>query len=385
MKLTSIRQELPAVQRLAYLNTGSIGPLPRRAAQAIAAEAERQLLEGRVHSKQFIEESPRFLTALRARFARLLSADADEIALTRNTTEGMNIAVWGINWRMGDEIITTRTEHEGGYLPVYAAARRFGLSLRVVDIGERADPTALLAALTPRARLVVVSHVQWKTGAILPLAEVAQAAHRVGAWVAVDGAQSAGAIPIDVRASDVDFYAVSGQKWLCGPEGTGALYVRRERLSELAPTYVGYSTLAPYPAADNAGYFLPAPGAKRFECGTVYWPALYGLNESLRWLEEEVGYEWVFAQRRAVTERCREILAETPGVTIHSPPHEAGLTVFSVAGLEPMAASDALAEMGVMIRSVRDPDRLRVSTGFFNNEEDVFRLRDGLLKLRTKI
>jgi L-cysteine/cystine lyase len=297
----------------------------------------------------------------------------------------MNIAVWGINWRMGDEIVTTTTEHEGGFMPVYLAARRFGLGLRTVDIGDHADPAPLIAALTPRTRLVVVSHVQWKTGAVLPLGEVAQAAHRVGALVAVDGAQSAGAIPINVREMGVDFYAAPGQKWLCGPEGTGALYVRRERLSELAPTFAGYFTLAPHPAADPSGYFLPAPGASRFEVSTVYWPALYGLSESLRWLEEDLGHAWVYAQRQAITERCREVLAETPGVTMHSPAEGAGLTAFSVAGLDPTAAFDALMAMKVMIRWVHDPDRLRVSTHFFNNEEDVLRLRDALLKLRSEI
>ncbi len=398
-KLSVVRRELPVTERLAYLNMGTAGPLPHRAARAIAAEAERQLLEGRSDFRRFNEDHFPLLNTLRARFARLLGAREDEIALTHHATEGMNIAVWGFNWRAGDEIVTTDAEHEGGFMPVYAAARRFGLTLRVAQVGDGGDAAAsggscaasggscagrIAAALSPRTRLVVVSHVLWKTGVVLPLAEIAAAAHRVGALIAVDGAQSAGAIPVNVRELDVDFYAVPGQKWLCGPEGTGALYVRRERVSELSPTFVGYFTLSTYPAADHSGHFIPAPGARRYEVGTVYWPTLYGLNESLRWLEEAVGYDWIFAHGRAITERGRALLAAVPGVTLHSPPEAAGLTAFSVSGLEPQTVPTALFDMGVVIRSLHDPERLRVSTAFFNDEDDLARLCEGLRTLLAR-
>jgi L-cysteine/cystine lyase len=386
-RLAAIRREVPVTGRLAYLNTGTAGPLPRRTAQAIAAESERHLLEGRSSFKRFLEEYLSLFSLLRARFGRLLGADEDEVALTHHTTEGMNIAVWGLNWRAGDEIVTTTAEHEGGFMPVYVAARRLGLTLRVAEIGDGEDAAGRIAAvLSPRTRLVVISHVLWRTGVVMPVREIAVAAHRVGALVAVDGAQAAGAIPVNVRDLDADLYAAPGQKWLCGPEGTGVLYVRRECLSELAPTFAGFLSLKldPYPVADHSGYFVPAPGARRFEVGTLYWPALFGLNESLRWLEEELSYEWVFAQGRAITRRCREMLAQQPGVTLHSPPDAAGLTAFSVAGLDPMPATTALADLGVVIRWLHDPDRLRVSTGFFNNEDDLTRLCQGLQTLRTK-
>jgi L-cysteine/cystine lyase len=386
-RLAAARRELPVTERLAYLNTGTASPLPRGTAQAIAAEAERQLLEGRSNFKRFFEDYLRLFNDLRARFARLLGADEDEIALTHHTTEGMNIAVWGLNWQAGDEIVTTDAEHEGGFMPVYVAAQRLGLTLRVAEIGDGQDAAErVIAALSPRTRLVVVSHVLWKTGVVLPLADIAAAAHRLGALVAVDGAQAVGAIPVDVRGLGVDFYAAPGHKWLCGPEGTGVLYVRRERLSELAPTFAGFLTLKfdTHPVADQTGYFLPAPGARRYETSTLYWPALFGLSESLRWLEETLGYDWVFAHGHAITRRCREMLAAMPGVTVHSPPAAAGLTALSMAGLDPTKASTALAEMGVVIRPVPDPDRFRVSTAFFNSEDDLARLCEGLQSLAAQ-
>lgn len=381
----SIRAKYPVLSQLAYLNTGSAGPLSTATSQAISDRGERELRLGRADlGALHAEDQPR-LVALRAAFARLLGADADEIALTHHTTDGMNAAVWGINWRPGDEVVTTSAEHVGALLPVYAATRRFGLTLRVVEVG--ADSGAFLdrlsRALTSRTRLVVLSHVCYGDGSVLPVGEVASAAAKVGAMVAVDGAQSAGAIAVDVRALGVDFYAVPGQKWLCGPEGAGALFVRRDRLPEVSQTYVGFASVREAPGLDETGYFIPAPGARRFEVGTVYTPAIYGMLESLSYLEEEVGYGAVFDATQAITRRCREALSSLPGISLLSPPTHAGLTAFTVDGLEPAEVVSRLAERRVIIRSIPHPGHVRASTGFFNDESDVERLVDGLRAIRV--
>jgi L-cysteine/cystine lyase len=383
-----VRQELPVLERLVYLNTGTAGPLPRRSVAAITAENERQMLDGRASFKVYMEDYFPLLSDIRARFARLLGAGVDEVAITHHTTEGMNIAIWGLNWQAGDEIVVTSHEHEAGLLPAYAAARRYGLGLRVVDLADLSGDAdtaaaAIIAALSPRTRLVVLSHVTFTTGAVLPVQAVAEAAHRQGALVAVDGAQSAGAIPIDVHALDVDFYAVPGQKWLCGPEGVGALYVRKACLSALAPMYIGIFALRDFGAMDLTGQFLPAPDARRYEQSSVYWPALYGMRESLRWLEEDLGWSWLFERTAAITARCRDLLGEMRGVTLHTPARQAGLTAFSVAGLESQDVATQLSEQGIIIRSIPHYDWLRVATGFFTTEADVMRLRDGLVALQA--
>jgi L-cysteine/cystine lyase len=382
-RLAVIRREFPVLEKQAYLNTGTAGPLPRRVAEAIHRELERQLLNGRASVDHYIREYFPLRAELRAGFARLLGATADEIAITHHTTEGMNIAVWGLNWQRGDEIVTTTHEHEGALLPIYAAARRLGLTVRIVDVGvAEADIVgAITAALSQRTRLVVVSHVSYVTGAVLPIAEIAAETHRVGALLAVDGAQSAGTMPVNAQALGVDAYAVPGQKWLCGPEGVGALYVRSDRISELSPTYIGHFAVRDFEAVDRSGYFLPASGACRYEGGTVYWPILYGMYESLRWLEEAVGWEWIFARSRTMTQRCREVLADLPSVTVHSPAGHIGLTAFSVAGCEPEASAAALVQRGVVIRSLHHSEGLRVSTGFFTDDNELDRLRDGLLAI----
>jgi L-cysteine/cystine lyase len=372
--------EFPAVGQKVYLNTGSVGPLSKRVFQAMQEVEERQLQEGRSDLRVYKEEFFPAREELRERFANLIGANSGEIALTHHTTEGMNIAVWGVNWRPGDEIVTTTLEHEAGLLPVYAAARRFGLSIKVVDLGlgEGAVVDKIAAAISGRTRLVVISHVAYTTGAVLPLAEVVSVAHKMGALVAVDGAQSAGAIPVNVRDLGVDFYAMPGQKWLCGPEGMGALYLRHDRLDEIAPTFVGFFAMRDSDAMDLSGHFIPAPSAQRYETSTIYWPAVYGMREALRWFQDDLGLDWIFTSIDEITRHCREMLAAVPGGTVHSPENIAGLTTFSLDGREAEPIVYALAEKGVIIRRMREPTWMRVSTSFFNSRADLELLCEGL-------
>ncbi len=372
-RIEDARRQLPATASLAYLNTGTAGPLPQAVAEAIEHWSRRQVEEGRSSFKMFMDDYFPLMDDLRARFARLLGAGPQEVALTHHTTEGMNIAVWGLRWQPGDELLTTNHEHEGGIIPAYTAANRFGLTVRVVDVGDGGEGfiERVAAALSPRTRLLVLSHVSYRTGAILPVKEVAGLAHQAGALVAVDGAQSAGALPIDVRALDVDFYAVPGQKWLLGPEGVGALYVRKERLSELLPTFVGFFSMQDFGSWDYTGNLFLATDARRYETSSVYWPGLFGMQAALDWFESELTYEWIYERGQAITARCRALLAKVPGASLLTPQDHANLTTFRIDGLEPMAASNALAERGVIIRWLDEPLALRASTGFFNREQDL--------------
>jgi L-cysteine/cystine lyase len=381
-----LRAELGAVTTSVYLNNGTAGPLPKAALDALIAESRYDFEQGRADIIAF----ERVLTTfeqLRAAFARLLNVAADEIALTHHTSDGMNTGTWGLNWQPGDELLITNLEHEGGLIPAYAAARRFGVDVRVVDLGLGSDPVAVLAALdsaiTTRTRLLSISHVSWSSGATLPLEEIVALAHQRGVLVLVDGAQSAGAIPLDLRALGVDFYAISGQKWLCGPEGMGALYVRRDRISLLRPTFVSYLSLHDPESYTLSGDFLYAGGARRYEVGTVFRPGLHAMLASLQWLETTVGWDWAFTRIQQLADRARTLLGALPGTTILTPDSHAGLVAFTIAGLDPAATADALRAQGIIIRTIPTEAGyvLRVSTGFYNTEEDLVRLRDVLATL----
>lgn len=378
--LTAVRNELPAVQSAAYLNTGSYGPLTRAASTAIEEANRQQLTAGRLNAS--LGASGRSTSAdLRGGFARVLGCASDEVALTHHTTDGMNIATWGIEYQTGDEVVTNSWEHPGGLLPVYAVARRFNLKVRVVPLSLDDDEESILAkfdqAIGPRTRLVSIAHVSWKTGTILPIDILAELVHQHDGLIAVDGAQSGGAMRLDMQASGADFYAIPGQKWLCGPEGIGALYVNRERLTDLRQTYVGYPSLRDGAAYDDTGLFLPPAEAKRYEVGTTYGPAIAGMWSGIQWLEE-LGLEWVYERTQKMTQHTREVLSAIPFVRlVHTPTH-AGLTSFTIDGISPSAAVDRLADAGVLIRSVPEPTLLRVSSHFFNDETDIEKLRAGI-------
>lgn len=377
--LTEVRNELPAVQASAYLNTGSYGPLSRAAATAVEEENRQQFEAGRLTSMG--ESGQSIPASLRAAFARVFGCEAAEVALTHHTTDGMNIATWGVQYRPGDEIVTNTWEHPGGILPVFAAARRFDLKVRMVPLEKDDDEETILAkfdrVIGPRTKLVSVAHVSWKTGTILPIDSLADLVHRHDGLLAVDGAQSGGAMRLDMASSGADFYAIPGQKWLCGPEGIGALYVDKERTGDLLQTYVGYPSLRDGGAYDETGIFLPPEGAKRYEVGTTYRPAMAGMWSGMQWLEE-LGLDWVYDRTQKMTQLTREALASIPTVRlVHTPTH-AGLTSFTVDNISPSAAVERLAEDGVLIRSVPNPDLIRVSSHFFNNEDDIERLRAGI-------
>jgi L-cysteine/cystine lyase len=220
----------------------------------------------------------------------------------------------------------------------------------------RPDPEAILAAVGPRTRLLALSHVLWTAGLRLPVEELRE---RAGVPILVDGAQSVGAVP--VRAANADFYAVSGQKWLCGPGETGGLYVADpERLRVARPSYLAQSRYEP------DGRFVPREGAERFEPNWSALPLLAGLVAAV-----DVAPEWRYERASAMAARCRELL--DPHVEVL--PGDATLVAFRPPeGEEAAAVVERLAEHGVLVRDLPGRDLVRVSCGWWTNEDDLQRL-----------
>jgi L-cysteine/cystine lyase len=195
----------------------------------------------------------------------------------------------------------------------------------------------------------------------------------------VDAAQSVGAIALDLPASGVDFYAMSGQKWLCGPEGTGALYVRRDRLSLAAPTFVGYKSMGDAARYDYTGYFMPSPDARRYELATIYRPGLKAMIANLTWLADTMGWEWIYARIARLAAYAHDALSRLPGVRVITPPGpQAGLITFTLEGYDPARVMTRLAQADIVLRFIDQPYALRISTGFYNTEGDIDRLIDAL-------
>jgi L-cysteine/cystine lyase len=371
-KTARIRAELPVTQRYRYFNAGTNGPLPQRTHDTLVANAQREVTDGRISQAAFTNLLQN-LSDTRMAAAKLLRCDASEITLTRNTTEGMNIALMGLPWRTGDEVVTATTEHPGGLHPVYLLHQRYGVTVRMTRIGlPEYDPVAeLRAALRQGARAVILSHVNWATGMVLPVRELADLAHDAGALFICDAAQGAGMVPSNVYELGVDAYACSGQKWLCGPDGTGALFVRKERRSDIQQTFMGYFGVQPG-MSDHDGNYVPAAGGERYEVSLGYPGGLKGLQASLNWIGEEVGWEWAYRRIATLGRYCYNALSALDGVTMLTPRERmAGLVHFRIDGIAPADLTAKLDAAGFLIRDTHDPDANRVSTGFYNTEAEI--------------
>jgi L-cysteine/cystine lyase len=378
--ITAIRAALPAVTATAYLNTGTYGPLPAAAHAALATRQGRDYERGRFVPGGF-QEVIALKSEIRAAGARLLGADPAEIAITHGTTYGMNLAIWGLDWRPDDEIVTTNVEHIGGLAAAYLLRERLGVRVRFADC-RNPDTVldAIRAEITPRTRVVAFSHVAWGNGYVFPVAEITDLAHSVGALAIVDAAQSAGAIAVDVRALGVDAYAAPGQKWLCGPGDTGLLYVAAAALDRLNGSFGSHGSFASF---DEEGAAEQHADARRFEMGTGYVPLVHGFRASLSWLLDEAPADWAYPRVLALADLTRDRLTGVQGVTVETPPGtRSGLTFFTFAGWEPQAVTEELAERDVVIRSLKHPPGLRVSTGFYNDEDDIDRLVAALTEVR---
>src|SRR5919199_3103110 len=292
---------------------------------------------------------------VRTQLAALLGTTPERIALTFSTTDGCNIVLTGLDLTADDEVVTTDAEHPGLLAPLGACAAR----IRVAEVTKR--PTAealeiLLAEVTPRTRLIALSHVLWTTGQVMPVHELKA---ETGLPLLVDGAQSVAAIPVEL--GELDFYTASTQKWPCGPEPTGALYVREpEALRVALPT--SWSHLA----IDPDGTFEPRVGAARFDFGWIAAPMLAGLSAALEGLPE-----WGLERAAEMAARCRAALAERFEVVTE--PGQSTLVSFRAPRDAPEDAQRAY-DAGVIIRDLGDTGWLRASCGWWTNDEDIERL-----------
>jgi L-cysteine/cystine lyase len=347
------RAQFPVLERVAYLQAGSVGPLSLATSHAMQTEEERNLREGRA-GLPYIERILELRASLRGELAELVGAEPGQVALTGSTTDGCNIVLAGLALEDGDEVITTTDEHFGLLGPLHVSAAR------VVVVPPETD--AILAAVTERTKLLALSHVLWTTGHTLPVLELRRES---GIPILVDGAQSVGAIPVDVRG--LDFFTISGQKWLCGPEATGALVVAEpERLQVARPSYFSQQDYEP------DGSFDPWPGARRFDPCWVPSALMSGLREAIA-----LRPEWRFERAAATAARCRELLLAA-GQDVVEPGSPATLVSWRPHAEEPEAVVARLAAAGVIVRDIPRTGLVRASIGWWTSGEDLDRLAAAL-------
>jgi selenocysteine lyase/cysteine desulfurase len=384
----ALRNRFPVLRHLAYLNAGTDGPLPRAAVQAAATELRREAQEGR--AGRHFERRGELNHSLRAAYASLLGCASEDLALTTCTTEGLAVVLGGLQLARGEEILTSDEEHPG-LLGALAAERALrGVAVRTAPWSE------LPAAVGLRTRLVAVSHVSWMTGRLAPTAELAD----TGVPVLLDGAQGVGAVPTDVRALRCAAYAGAGQKWLCGPDGTGLLYVAPELREQLAVARRGYANLADPGAGLDAALHADA---RRFDTLSLSAETVACALSAFQVLER-AGWPRVLERARLLAAELAERLAARGREVVGrqtgggQPSHSAASetsggagggaggpsltdhrgTLVTFASPDPLAERERLAAQGVVLRDIPGRPWLRASVGAWNDESDLDRLLDAL-------
>jgi L-cysteine/cystine lyase len=351
----AFRAQFPVFERLSYLNSGTEGPLSRRAGDAARDRIELEVSQGRC-GRPYFEALMDLAASARAGYASVLGCAAEDVALTGSTTDGVNTVLSGLDLRPGDEVLTSDEEHPGVLAPLGRARKRSGITVRVVPFDELAN------AVTPATKLVACSHVSWVGGKVVDAA----ALRATGVSVLLDGAQGIGAVPVDVAELGCDFYAGSGQKWLSGPEGSGALYVKPERLDELMPPWPGYSTVAD---SMNALEFELAPGVKRLDHG---FPSGLRSAWALASMEvlSEAGWDWVHDRAATLAELLASRLRER-GIEVAD---RGRSTLVSWKAADVDADVARLASLGIIVRSIPSHGLVRASVGAWSSEEELDRL-----------
>jgi selenocysteine lyase/cysteine desulfurase len=388
MPINTIRHDFPMLAHYTHFNCGGMAPLANsvgaellRLPTTIIAEGPGRLL---ARDDEFIG-----IEKARARLAKFVGADVDEIAFTTQFSTAANIVVEGLAWQPGDEVIVTDQEHPALLIPLMNVVRRHDLKVSRIPVSHNADEmlSSFQAVLTDRTKLVAVSHVTTDSGTRLPVEEMTRLAQARGSYVLYDGAHSAGQFPLDLHALGCDFYAMVGYKWLLGPYPSAALYIRRDRLDHIDVTWCGSNMTQTGSVTMGVDELKWIPGAKRFEYGGRTYSYDTAMVAGVAYVET-LGVETVAAHSRHLTAYLHEQLQRVPGVHIHSPLNlsdTTGIATISLDRMDGVKLSTALRERWQMIqRPALRGTSVRISLAAFIETRDVDYLVDSLVTLATE-
>ena len=376
-ELRTIQAAFPVLQRVTYLNTGTYGPMPAPALDEFVRAVTALESDGVACETDLPEQSDRLRSAL----ADLVGAHQEELAFTGNATDGINLALAGMDWRAGDEVITTDEEHEAMLHPLLYLQTTRGIRIRRVQCSG--DAGAMLGrldhAFSERTRLLAFSHVTCETGVALPAAPMCNWARDHGVRSLLDVSQSLGILAVRVGDIGCDCMAANGHKWLHGLTGTGFFYASRDVLPELRPAHVGAGSLEH--ADFDLGIAEPWKTGRRFEFGTRSWANAAGWGASLRWLKD-LGFDRIREHTAAVGDYAMDVLWSIPGISVLTPrPHEhrAGLVSFTCAGRDAGELGSKLAHQhSIVTRHVPHYNALRISVAHFTSKDHIGKLAGAL-------
>jgi cysteine desulfurase / selenocysteine lyase len=367
--------EFPAASRLTYLNSASVGLMYRDAAQA-EAHWQSDIAEfGTAHFDEVAEA--RVFDDARIAFARLINATPADIAIGSSTTDLLSSVAWAIHPGAGTKVVGTDISFPSTMYPWIRISRSTGCGIRwITAVDSVIDEEEILGAIDHDTSVVCLSHVEYATGQRYDLGRLAQRAHEFDALLVIDASQSVGAVPLDVRASDVDVLVSAAYKWLCGPFGVAAMYVR-PTLQNLEPGLVGWRSHAEIYDL-NARRLRYPDGARRFEYSTIAYGSAVGLTRSMRFLHL-IGLERIQHHNLTLTTALVDRLHRHPKIRVVSPRASCAASAIislKVEGCAPEEVVQALSKYDIVVSHRRD--LVRVSPHLFNTHRDMERLAEAL-------
>jgi L-cysteine/cystine lyase len=381
------RQQFPALANKTYFNYGGTGSMPQAAMEAIIRSQEHIQRTGPFSTEVnawIVQE----VKATRQAIAAQLGVPAETMTLTEDVTVGCNIALWGIDWQAGDHLLLSDCEHPGIVATAQEISRRFGVEVSTCPLMATlndGDPVAVVAQhLRAKTRLVVLSHIFWNTGQVLPLAEIVKKCKQDDSSspvrILVDAAQSVGLLPLNLTELGADFYAFTGHKWWCGPFGVGGLYVRPEARESLKPTFIGLRGIVIDDKGKPVGW---KPDGRRYEVATSAFGQYAGLRAAIatheQWGTAQSRYQQICYLSKYLWQR----LTELPQITcLRTAPPEAGLVCFQLTSSKEASTNlqlvQFLEKQGLMTRTLVDPDCVRACVHYFTLESEIDQLVAGI-------
>ena len=373
------RQQFPGLTNKTYFNFGGQGTMPDTALSAIV-DTHKYIQQVGPFSGQINTWLTEKVDLLRSAIASELNTTPKTITITENVTAGCNIAMWGIDWQADDRILMTDCEHPGIIATVKEIARRFGIEVAICPIMDTlndGDPVEVIHShLTENTRLVVLSHLLWNTGQVLPLKAIATACHNYDGKrkirVMVDAAQSVGSLDLDLPELGIDYYAFTGHKWLCGPAGVGGLYVSQDAFNELYPTFIGWRGVEMDVHGKPIGW---KQDGTKYEVATSAYPEYEGLRKAIalhqNWGTSSQRYQRICELSKYLWTQLQTI--EQVSCLKQTPP-KAGLVSFTVAGVQHKQLVNNLEKQGFLLRTIADPDCIRACVHYLTLTEECDRL-----------
>lgn len=363
-----VREQFLFPKEKHYLNTGSLGPSPRFVINTVC-EAMERLETSTSHGRHEIDKT-------HEKVAKFLNVTANEIAFTRNATEGLNIAARSLRLKKGDEIIISTHEHVGGASPWMALAKDFGAVVKLIDLdfSGKNNLQIIKDNITNKTKVVAFSHITCTTGMKLPAKKIVELCRSKNIYSCIDGAQSLGMFPIDLADINPDFYASSGHKWLFGPKGTGILFINKNIIDKISPVFAGAYTDSKFDL--NTLTMEYRHSAQREEYGTRNTPITLGLGSAVDFINT-IGIDNVAKRGRELVTRFREGIANTPEIDILTPESElysASMLTIRIKGKDNLKLNPILnKEKKLRMRGIYENNinGIRISFAIFNSFDEV--------------